>query len=63
MPIITLQIGIEKDIDEESFKHLLNHENFDVFSTREDKNLFAMYAKKPKIKITNNNLKEDSNES
>lgn len=48
MPTITLTINIEKDLEDSSYKHFLNHENYTVYSSEEDKNNFTMVSKEVK---------------
>jgi len=50
MPIINLKIIIEKELENGSFKHYLNSEDFDVYSTKEDEETFSMVTKQPKKK-------------
>lgn len=52
MPKIQLTIIIEKELENGSFKHFLNSEDFEVYSTKEDDNTFSLVVKKTKIKET-----------
>jgi len=46
MPRVYLvKLIVEKDSDTESYKHLLDHENFDVYSVKEDETMFTMVQK------------------
>lgn len=44
MPIITLKLWIENEQKQKNYKHFLNHEDFDIISSKEDEELFAMQA-------------------
>jgi hypothetical protein len=50
MPIINIKLIIEKELENGSFKHYLNSEDFEVYSTKEDEETFSIVAKKPKQK-------------
>lgn len=50
MPIINIKLIIEKELENGSFKHYLNYEDFDVYSTKEDEETFSMVVKAPKKK-------------
>lgn len=43
--VYIVKLEVEKDSDNQSFKHLLNHENFDVYSIKEDETKFALVTK------------------
>ncbi len=46
MPRVYLvKLDVKKDSDKESYKHLLNHEDFDVYSVQEDETMFTMVQK------------------
>jgi len=46
MPIINIKIIVETEKETEVYKHFLNHQNFDVYSIKEDEKMFAMVTKK-----------------
>ncbi len=43
MPIIKIE-DIE-NVDKETLKHFLNHENYDVYSIKESENMFSLVKK------------------
>ncbi len=48
MPIITIRIWVEKYSEKDSKKHYLNHQDYEVISSKEDDDLFAMAIKNEK---------------
>lgn len=51
MPIVTLKIIIEKEsVRDVSFKHFLNHDDYDVYGILGENEMFTMVEKKPKAK-------------
>lgn len=50
MPIIKLELIVERDSENTLKKHFLNHEDFEVYSTKENEELFTMVAKVKKTK-------------
>lgn len=51
MPIITIKLIVEKET--ECSKHLFNHEDFEVYSTKEEDNTFTLVAKQKQVTLTN----------
>jgi hypothetical protein len=49
MPTIIIKINIEKELENSSFKHFLNDQDFDVYSSKEDDTNFTLIQKKQNI--------------
>lgn len=45
MPEVILKIWIEKELENGSLKHYLNSEDFEIMSSKEEDNAFAMKCK------------------
>lgn len=61
MPIVNIKLNIEHDLENGSYKHYLNHVDFEVFSAKEDETLFSLVKKNgKKVSVSRSNSANDS---